>query len=169
MSTYSTNTNETNKNNPYGHLLDKYMDSNHVDSKTRQKREEEAKNKYGHLLDYAKPDNSTLELMAKMEDDRIERQKRMKEEERLEALRRQERIEAKKRREDEHNARVRDFGESLIKRKQEQIVAARTAKEEKRKAEERQQEIYDRIDGLMKISPESAEAYIKAMKEGGAI
>ena len=169
MSTYSTNTNETNKNNPYGHLLDKYMDSNHVDSKTRQKREEEVKNKYGHLLDYAKPDNSALELMAKIEDDRIERQKRKEEEERLEAFRRQERIEAVKRKEDEHNARVRDFGESIIKRKQEQIVAARTAKEEKRKAEERQQEIYDRIDGLMKISPESAEAYIKAMKEGGAI
>ena len=33
MSTYNTNTNGTNKEtkNPYGHLLDKYLDSNHVD------------------------------------------------------------------------------------------------------------------------------------------
>ncbi len=68
------NTNKNN-NNKYGHLLDKYMDSNHVDYETKQQREEEDKNKYGHLLDYAKPDYSILELMSKMEDDRIERWK----------------------------------------------------------------------------------------------
>ena len=58
------NTNSTNKENenPYGHLLDKYLDSNHVDWETRQEREEEAKRRYGHLIGFAKPDNSTLEL-----------------------------------------------------------------------------------------------------------
>ena len=76
------NTNSTNKENenPYGHLLDKYLDSNHVDWETRQEREEEAKRRYGHLIGFAKPDNSTLELMAKMEDARIERRKQMEEE-----------------------------------------------------------------------------------------
>ena len=59
------NTNSTSKENmnPYGHLLDKYLDSNHVDWETRQGREEEAKRRYGHLIGFAKPDNSTLELM----------------------------------------------------------------------------------------------------------
>ena len=101
MSTYNTNTNGTNKEtkNPYGHLLDKYLDSNHVDWETRQQREKEAKSRYGHLIGYAKPDNFTLELMAKMEDDRIERRKQMEEERKLDALRRQEQIEAVKRRE----------------------------------------------------------------------
>ena len=145
------NTNSTNKENenPYGHLLDKYLDSNHVDWETRQEREEEAKRRYGHLIGFAKPDNSTLELMAKMEDDRIERRKQMEEERKLDALRRQEQIEAEKRKEDEHNAKVRDFAESVMARKAAKVKAAEMAKEEM----ERQQEIYDRIDDLMKISP----------------
>ena len=161
------NTNSTNKENenPYGHLLDKYLDSNHVDWETRQDREEEAKRRYGHLIGFAKPDNSTLELMAKMEDDRIERRKQMEEERKLDALRRQEQIEAEKRKEDEHNAKVRDFAESVMARKAAKVKAAEMAKEEM----ERQQEIYDRIDDLMKISTRSAEVYIKAMKEAGAL
>lgn len=65
------------------------MDSNHVDYETKQQREEEAKNKYGHLLDYAKPDYSILELMSKMEDDRIERWKQKAKEKELENQRRQ--------------------------------------------------------------------------------
>ena len=64
-----------------------------VDWETRQQREKEAKSRYGHLIGYAKPDNFTLELMAKMEDDRIERRKQMEEERKLDALRRQEQIE----------------------------------------------------------------------------
>ena len=145
------NTNSTNKENenPYGHLLDKYLDSNHVDWETRQEREEEAKRRYGHLIGFAKPDNSTLELMAKMEDDRIGRRKQMEEERKLDALRRQEQIEAEKRKEDEHNAKVRDFAESVMARKAAKVKAAEMAKEEM----ERQQEIYDRIDDLMKITP----------------
>lgn len=169
MSTYNTNNAGNTTKNPYGHLLDKYLDSNHVDWETRQQREKEAKRRYGHLLNYAKPDNSTLELMAKMEDDRIERQKQMEEEKKVAALRNQERIEAERRKEDEHNARVRDFGESFIMRKQEQIKAAEMAKEEKRKAEEKQQGMYSQIEGLMRINPELAETYIQAMKKAGVI
>lgn len=167
----NTNTNNTNKaaKNPYGHLLDKYLDSNHVDWETRQRREEEAKNRYGHLLDYARPDNSTLELMAKMEDDRIERQKQMEEDKRLDALRRQERIDAEKRKADEHEAEVRGYAESIIKRKKAKIKAAEMEEAEKRKADERRQGIYDQIDGLMRISPEAADAYIQAMKKAGVI
>ena len=169
MSTYNTNNAGNTTKNPYGHLLDKYLDSNHVDWETRQQREEEAKRRYGHLIDYAKPDNSTLELMAKMEDDRIERQKQMEEEKKVAALRNQERIEAERRKEDEHNARVRDFGESFIMKKQEQIKAAEMAKEEKRRADERQQGMYSQIEGLMRINPELADTYIQAMKKAGVI
>ncbi len=100
-----------------------------------------------------------------MEDDRIERRKQMEEERKLDALRRQEQIEAEKRKEDEHNAKVRDFAESVMARKAAKVKAAEMAKEEM----ERQQEIYDRIDDLMKISTRSAEVYIKAMKEAGAL
>lgn len=100
-----------------------------------------------------------------MEDDRIERRKQMEEERKLDALRRQEQIEAEKRKEDEHNAKVRDFAESVMARKAAKVKAAEMAKEEM----ERQQEIYDRIDDLMKISTRSAEVYIKAMKEPGAL
>ena len=34
---------------------------------------------------------------------------------------------------------------------------------------QKQQEIYDRIDGLMKVSPESANAFIQAMKQANVI
>ena len=160
--------NNTN-NNPYGHLLDKYLDAEHLDWETKKQREKEAKNKYGHLLDYAKPNNSVLELMAKMEDGFIEQRKRREEEERLVAIRRQERLENERQKEEEHNARVREYGESFIKNKQERIKAAQEAEEQARKEAERQQAIYDRIDGLMKISPESANAYIQALKQGNVI
>ena len=161
------NTNSTNKENenPYGHLLDKYLDSNHVDWETRQEREEEAKRRYGHLIGFAKPDNSTLELMAKMEDDRIERRKQMEEERKLEALRIQERIEAAKRKEDEHNARVKDFAESIMARKEEKVKAAEMAKEEEQKREESQQRMYDNISGLVKINPRLAEGYLQILKK----
>ena len=160
--------NNTN-NNPYGHLLDKYLDAEHLAWETKKQREKEAENKYGHLLDYAKPDNSVLERMAKMEDGFIEQRKRREEEERLAAIRRQERLENERQKEEEHNARVREYGESFIKNKQERIKAAQEAEEQARKEAERQQEIYARIDSLMKISPESANAYIQALKQWNVI
>ncbi len=167
MSTYNTNTNGTNKEtkNPYGHLLDKYLDSNHVDWETRQQREKEAKSRYGHFLKYAKPDNSTFELMVKMDDDRIERRKQMEEEKKLEALRIQERIEAAKRKEDEHNTRVRGYAESIMARKEEKVKAAEMAKEEEQKREESQQRMYDNISGLVKINPRLAEDYLQTLKK----
>ena len=161
------NTNSTNKENenPYGHLLDKYLDSNHVDWETRQEREEEAKRRYGHLIGFAKPDNSTLELMAKMEDDRIGRRKQMEEERKLDALRRQEQIEAEKRKEDEHNAKVRDFAESVMARKEAKVKAAEMEQKEKREAEEMQQRMYDNISGLVRINPKLAERYLQILKK----
>lgn len=164
------NTNNTNKEakNPYGHLLDKYLDSNHVDWKTRQEREEEAKRRYGHLIGFAKPDNSTLQLMVKMEDDRIEHRKQMEEEKEIEALRMQERIEAAKRKEDKHNARVKGIAESIMARKEAKVKAAEMEQKKKREAEEMQQRMYSQIEGLMKISPGAADAYIQAMKKAGA-
>ena len=162
------NNKNTNKN-PYGHLLDKYLDSNHVDYETKQRREEEAKQKYGHLLDYAKPDYSILERISKIEDNFIEQRKQRKEEERLAVLRRQERLENERRRAEEHNTQVKAYGESFIINKQKQIEAAQKAKEEKQKAAEEQQKIYDNVDNLMKISPGCTDAYIQAMKMGGVI
>ena len=161
------NTNSTNKENenPYGHLLDKYLDSNHVDWETRQEREEEAKRRYGHLIGFAKPDNSTLELMAKMEDDRIERRKQMEEERKLDALRRQEQIEAAKRKEDKHNARVKGIAESIMARKEAKVKAAEMAQKEKREAEEMQQRMYDNISGLVRINPKLAERYLQILKK----
>ena len=160
--------NNTN-NNPYGHLLDKYLDAEHLAWETKKQREKEAENKYGHLLDYAKPDNSTLELMAKIEDNRIERRKQEAKKKELSDQRRQERLENERRKEEEHNAHVREYAESFIKNKQEHIKAAQEAEEQARKEAERRQEIYDRIDNLMKISPESANAYIQALKQGNVI
>ena len=159
----------TNNNDQYGHLLDKYMDSNHVDYEIKQQREGESENKYGHLLDYAKPDYSTLELMAKIEDNRIERRKQEAKEQELSDHRRQARIEEEIRKEDEHNEKVRNYAESLIERKRTQIKADVDKREKERKEAEEQQDIYNRIDRLMQISPESANAYIQALKEGNVI
>ena len=161
------NTNSTNKENknPYGHLLDKYLDSNHVDWKTRQEREEEAKRRYGHLIGIAKPDNSTLERMAKIEDDRIERRKQMEEERKLDALRRQERIEAEKRKEDEHNAMVKGYAESVMARKEAKVRAAEMEQREKREAEEMRQRMHGNISGLVRINPKLAEEYLQTLKK----
>ena len=159
----------TTNNNKYGHLLDKYMDDKHVNYEIKQQREEETKDKYGHLLDYAKPDYSTLELMAKIEDNRIERSKQETKEKELSDQRRQARIEEERRKEEEHNAKDRNYAESLIERKQAQIKADADKKEKERKEAEKQQEIYDRIDSLMQISPELANAYVHAIKEGNVI
>ncbi len=145
------------------------MDDKHVNYEAKQQREEETKDKYGHLLDYAKPDYSTLELMAKIGDNRIERRKQEAKEKELSDQRRQARIEEEIRKEDEHNEKVRNYAESIIERKQAKIKADADKKEKERKEAEKQKDIYDRIDRLMQISPESANAYIQALKEGNVI
>ena len=159
----------TTNNNKYGHLLDKYMDDKHVNYEEKQQREEETKDKYGHLLDYAKPDYSTLEFMAKIGDNRIERRKQEAKEKELLDQRRQARIEEEIRKEDEHNEKVRNYAESIIERKQAKIKADADKKEKERKEAEKQQEIYDRIDRLMQVSPELANAYVHAIKEENVI
>ncbi len=162
-------TNKNTANNKYGHLLDKYLEPGHLDWEAKQQREKEAKERYGKLLDKAKPDYSALEHIAKMEDSRIERLRQEASDKELADQRRQARIEEARRKEEEHNAGVRGYAESLIARKQAQIKAAADKKERERKEAEGQREIYDRIDSLVKISPESANAYIQALKEGNVI
>lgn len=162
------NANNTNKN-PYGHLLDKYLDEAHLDWQTKQQREKEAKEKYGNLLDYAKPDNSTLELMAKMEDDRIERRKQEAKEREVDKQCRQMRIEVEKLKEQERIDNYKNTINSIMARKEAKIKAEMEKKEKERMEAEKQQEIYDRIDSLMKISPEAANAYIEALKKGNVI
>ena len=159
----------TTNNNKYGHLLDKYMDDKHVNYEIKQQREEETKDKYGHLLDNAKPDYSTLELMTEIEDNRIERRKQEAKEKELSDQSRQARIEEEIRKEDEHNAKVRNYAESVIERKQAKIKADADKKEKERKEAEKQKDIYDRIDRLMQISPELANAYVHAIKAGNVI
>lgn len=163
-----TSQNNTN-NNHYGHLLDKYLDAEHLDWKTKQQRAEEAEKKYGHLLDYAKPNTSILERISRIEDSRIERMKQEAKNKKLADQHRQARIEEERCREEEHNSKVRSYAESIIERKQAQIKADVDKKEQAHKEAERQQEIYNRIDSLMKISPESANAYIQALKQGNVI
>lgn len=156
-------------NNPYGHLLDKYLDADHLDWEIKQQRKKEAEKKYGHLLDYAEPDNSTLELMAKMEDERMERRKQEAGDKELADQRRQAYIEEARRREEEHNTKVRNYAESFIVKKREQIKAEADKKEQERKEAEKQQKIHNMIGYLADINPETAEAYIQALKKGGCI
>lgn len=159
------NNNRNTNNNPYGHLLDKYLEPERLDRETKRQREEEAQRRYGNLLDKAKPDYSTLELMEKMEEGRLERRKREEEERKISALRMQERAAAAKRREERHNAEVRDYAESLIERKRAQIKAAEKAEEERRMEAQRQEDFNRNIEGLARINPELAEGYLEILKK----
>ena len=145
-----------NNNNKYGHLLDRYMDSNNVDYKTKQEREEEIKNKYGNLLDNAKPDYSALERMVKIENSNIERRKREAEEEERANQRRQERIEREKREQQERIDRNNAFVESMLAKKEAEREAARKAAEEKRLKAEREQNFFNGIQKLIDFKDETA-------------
>ena len=162
------NKNNTN-NNPYRHLLDKYLDTNFLDWETKQQRKEEAENKYGHLLDYAKPDNSVLELMVKMEDERIERQEQETRDRELAQQRNQMRIEVERQRERQRMEANSSFVESVLAKKDAEMKAELDRKKQERMEAEEQQKIHDRINSLMKISPESANAYVQALKQGNVI
>ncbi len=156
-------------NNPYRHLLDKYLDINFLDWETKQQRKEEAENKYGHLLDYAKPDNSVLELMVKMEDERIERQEQETRDRELAQQRNQMRIEVERQRERQRMEANSSFVESVLAKKDAEMKAELDRKKQERMEAEEQQKIHDRINSLMKISPESANAYVQALKQGNVI
>lgn len=142
----------TNNSNKYGHLLDKYMDDKHVDYKTKQEREEEARGRYGHLLDYAKPDYSTLEVMVKLEESNRERRRKEAEEEERANQRRQERIEREKREKQERIDRNNTFVNSYLEKKE----AERKAAEEKRLKDEREQNFLNGIQKLIDIKDETA-------------
>lgn len=146
----------TNNNNKYGHLLDKYMDDNSVDYKTKQEREEETKNKYGNLLDNAKPDYSTLELMVKIENSNIERRKREAEEKERANQRRKERIEREEREHQERIDRNSTFVESFLAKKEAEREAERKAAEEKRLKAEREQNFLNGIQRLIDFKDETA-------------
>ena len=120
-------------------------------------------------MDKAKPDYSALERIVKMEDDRTERRKQEARKREEADQHRQARIEEERRKEEEHNAEVRSYAESLIEKKRAQIKADADKREQECKQAEKQQAIYDRIDSLMKISPESANAYVQALKDGNVI
>ena len=156
-------------NNPYRHLLDKYLDINFLDWETKQQRKEEAENKYGHLLDYAKPDNSVLELMVKMEDERIERQEQETRDRELAQQRNQMRIEVERQRERQRMEANSSFVESVLAKKDAEMKAELDRKKQERMEAEEQQKIHDRINSLMKISPESANAYVQSLKQGNVI
>ena len=55
--------NNNKNNNPYGHLLDKYLDGAHFDYRTEEQKKEEERARYGNLLDNTKTDNSIWDDM----------------------------------------------------------------------------------------------------------
>ncbi len=138
--------NNTNKNsNPYGHLLDKYLDGTHFDYRTDKQKEEEAKERYGHLLDYAKPDNSIWDHMLSVHESCERMNQRRKEENEQNATRFRERIERERQEKEEHDAKVAAYAESLLKRKMEEEEAKVKAEAERRKEAEEQQKVLDRV------------------------
>lgn len=139
------NNNTNNNKNPYGHLLDKYLDGTHFDYRTDAQREEEARERYGHLLDYAKPDNSIWDNILDVYESCDRMNQRRREESERDAARLKERIERERREEEEHNAKVAAYAESLIKRKREEEEAKMKAEAERRKEAEEQQELLDRV------------------------
>ncbi len=147
------------KQNKYGHLLDKYMDDAHVDFRVKQEREQAEKDKYGGLLDKEKPDDTILNDILNVSNAcQNIRQQRADEYERNNQ-RRQERIERERaelqERQDKHTAYINDF---LKKKEAEQKVIAWKKKEEAEKAD-----FYQRVERLANIDPHMAEVYIKTM------
>lgn len=140
------NTNKkNNNNNPYGHLLDKYLDSNHVDWRTREQREKEAKEKYGNLLDKAKPDMKIYEDIVAVRESFRQLRDQREEECRLADIRRKERIECEKRKAQERQESQAQFVNSMLAKKE----AERRAAEEKRREEEHKQGMLDSIQKII--------------------
>lgn len=150
--------------NRYGHLLDKYMDGGKnksyspLLSSEEKKYKAEGENRYGDLLKNAKPNLKLYEDMMKVEEAGREINQKRAEEEYLAGLRRQERIEREQRKLQER----RDRNNATINKMLENKKAKQEAVEQKKKEEKERQEFYDRVQRLMEISPNAAEAYIKA-------
>lgn len=154
--------------NKYGHLLDKYMDGGEKKDYNGMLQKEEKKYKcaendrYGNLLENAKPDYTVYDDILNVSDTcRAARQQKAKEERQIQE-RMQERIDREKREMDEHIERNNAFVNSYLEKKQAEQKAIRKAREEKRKEEAEQQELYNSIDRLMSISPKLADAFVEA-------
>lgn len=92
---------------------------------------------------------------------RAARQQKAKEERQIQE-RMQERIEREKREMDEHIERNNAFVNSYLEKKRAEQESIAKAREEKRKEEAEQQELYNSIDRLMNISPKLADAFVEA-------
>lgn len=165
------NNNTNNNKNPYGHLLDKYLDGTHFGYRTEKQKEEEARERYGHLLDYAKPDNSALDNMLNVYKSCERMNQRRKEESEQNAARSRERFERERREKEEHNAKVTAYAQSLMKRKREEEEAKAKAEAERRKEAEEQQKLLDSVrwmvdmgDHVEKVTKET-EAMLAYQKE----
>jgi len=152
----------------YGHLLDKYMggcdkkDYNGILKKEEEKYKSAENSRYGNLLENAKPDYKLYDDMLSVSDAcRAARQHKEEEERQIQA-KRQERIEREKRKMDERINRNNAFVNSYLEKKHAEQEAVRKVREEKRKEEAEQQELYNSIDRLMNISPKLADAFIEA-------
>ena len=116
---YKRNENEI--ENRYGHLLDKYLDSAHVDFKTEQERKEEAKRRYGDILDKAEsPLSRIYKNVCSVNDVCADMRKQEEEEYALYNLRMQERIEREKREEQKRQEGHKNFIKSLEEKKEAQ-------------------------------------------------
>lgn len=154
--------------NKYGNLLDKYMgggekkDYSGILQKEERKYKGAENNIYGNLLENAKPDYAVYDDILNVSDTcRAFRQQKAEEERQIQT-RRQERIEREKRKMDEHIERNSAFVNSYFEKKQAEQKVIRKAREEKRKEEAEQQELYNSIDRLMNISPKLADAFVEA-------
>lgn len=144
-------------NNPYGQLLDKYSDLNHVDWRTREEREKEAKEKYGNLLEYAKPDLSIYQYMVDINEASRRERKREEEEQKKSYIMRRERIEREIRKEREHRESINNFARSILAKAESKREAEQKAAEEKRMEEEHKQNLLNAIQRTIDISDEITE------------
>lgn len=146
------NNNKNNNNNPYGHLLDKYLDDAHFDYRTEEQKKEEEKARYGNLLDNVKPDYSIWDSMLSVYEGCDKMNQRRKEEGEMFFANLKERIEREKREEEEHIAEVRGYAESVMGKKREKEEAKARAEAERRKEAEETQKTLDRIRWMTDMS-----------------
>ncbi|MCM1048707.1 MAG: hypothetical protein NC433_09790 [Clostridiales bacterium] len=145
--------------NKYGHLLDKYMDNNHVDYGTKQEREQTVQDRYGGLLEHAKPNNKLYDDILNVERTcKSIRQQREDEYERAN-IRRQERIECEKQEHENRVARNDAFVNDFLEKKE----AERKVIKQKKKEEAEKADFYKNIERLANIDPHMAEVYIQAL------
>lgn len=157
--------NNNKNNNPYGHLLDKYLDNVHLDYRTEKQKKEKERARYGNLLDNAKPDNSIWDNVLGVYQSCERMSQRRKEESEQNTARFKERIERKRQEEEEHIAGVRGYVESVMAKKREKEEAKKRAEEERRKEAEGTQRTLDRIQWMIDMGDfvEKATKETKAM------